>query len=1292
MDKLEITLLGHMRVHRQGIPLGGLTRGKRAALLAYLAVEHDQDHSRETLASLLWPEADPHTARSNLRQQLFHLRKTLGDGGELIRAGRQYVRLHLDLERLWVDLHALQETAPRCSTDPTPEECRHCLGNMAERAALYQGPLLQDLPLEPDNDAFNDWLQSRREAARRQTLTLLERLSHCHEALGTPERALGPVQGYLAAEPLDEAGHRLAMRLLAADGHSDAVSAQYAQCRSVLERELGVAPSPETEALARELVPAQASVGPSPVPNDTSAGERRQETVLHAELSLPAEADPEVLLERLEPLMERMRAQIEAQGGVVDRQYGTGLLAYFGFPTAREGVAVDAVQSALNIRQEIQGLAPDTTISIGIHTGMVIVEDGSPDPTGLLARQADRLRGQLAPGEIGLSAATRELVRGFFRIDPEPTLGEPPAYRVLAAGGGDNRLLAADSGDLSPLQGRTEELDHLRRRWSEACQGRGSVVHISGEAGVGKSRLLRELVDQPGDTPMLVRHYRCQRQGQGTPLHPVRAILDELFGLQENEDEATQRRRLQEFFAERPAAPAESPALFAELLGLSWPGGGPDLTATEKRDRLLDSLVEIVAQRARQRPTVLVLEDVHWADSATLELSERVARQAGDLPLLFLCTSRPLDEPECVARLGVESLPLAPLTPRETDALIRSHIPQSLDEETIRALRRQSDGIPLFAEELAQAVGSQAAGDAPAPVPASLEDLLHERLDRLGAHKRLAQLAASIGREVEPELLATMTAEPQSQVEEQLGTLVDHGILQRLETVTGPHYQFRHALIRQAAYHSQVRADRRESHRHIADSLLSDHPKRVQLHPEELAHHLTEAGRPAEAIPYWLEAAEHAFEHWAVREADELAQQGLDAHGQAGAQTDPTSERQLVLIRAKVRSHLEGYGSDHAEQLFQRALALAPEGHSGDSDHFSALYGLYMGQSAQHGHPAALDIAHSLLDTARESGSATLLRVSETAVGSTSFWLADYDSAEVWLRRACAWDEPEQWQALATPEAARERIRDFSRDPFLDALIYLGMSWWDTGHAQSSIAALDQAEHLARRVGHAYSLAATLAFRAALHHFRQEPWATRQVAQELEELGNEQELPVHSGFARLMEAWVGALSGDTRGLEAAAPVLGTMRHGVGGIEPVVRLWVAELYRCLSYTEEGLEQVTAGLEAAERLGERRSLPELYRLRGELLAMQDPDGVATAMDWLRSGLEEASAHGSATHALRCANALARLLLMRGEVTAARDTLAPYWEALPEDAGLPDWQAARRILGWDREPAETSPPDSP
>lgn len=1288
---LEITLLGYMRARQDGTPLGGLNRGKRAALLAYLAVEHDQDHSREALASLLWPEAAPDTARSNLRQQLFHLRKGLGEHGDLIHAGRQYVRLSLDPEQIWVDLHELKDTAPRCTAEPGPEECRDCLGRMARRTGLYQGPLLQELPLETDNEAFNDWLQPHRESARRQTLTLLERLSHCHEAMGTPDRALTAVQRYLATEPLDEGGHRLAMRLLAAEGHSDAVAAQYGQCRTVLERELGVAPTPETEALARELAEERNGAA-TPEPSFAANGERRQVTALHGELSLPGEADPEALLERLQPLMQAMRRQVEAQGGVVERQYGTGLLAYFGFPATREGVAVDAVQTAFNIRQELQTEAPDVHAGFGVHTGTVIAEGGSADPTGMLSRQAARLHEQLPPGEIGVSATTRELVRGFFRIAGEPTLGDPAAYRVLAVGGADNRLMPRDRDNLAPMQDRTRELAFLRERWDRACQGAGTVIHINGEAGVGKSRLLHELVSSPGDTPMLVRHYRCQRQGQDTPLHPLRAVLSELIGLHPEEDDDAQRRRLREFFAERPAAPAEGPALFAELLGLPWPGGPPEMTATEKRRRLFDSLTEIIVQRARQRPTVLILEDVHWADSATLGLAEQIAQRAAELPLLFLCTSRPLNEPDCVARLGVETLPLTPLPPRDTDALIRAHATTTLDDEMVRALRRQSDGIPLFAEELARAVTGVGEESARLDrVPASLEDLLHERLDRLGEHKRLAQLAATVGREVDPTLLATVTGQEQGQLEAQLAVLCEQGLLQRLETVTGPSYQFRHALIRQAAYQSQVRPDRRGAHGRIANGLLREHPKRVQIYPEEVAHHLSEAERNGEAVGHWLTAAQQAFDQWAVREADELALHGLNAHDQAAGAATPTAERQLLLIRAKARAHLEGYGAERADQLFRRALALAPEDASAPGDRFAALYGRYMGSSAHDGHPQALELGHSLQSSAAKIGDDTLGRVSDIAVGSTSFWLADYPTAETHLRRACAWDEPERWAALASTEAARDRIRDFSRDPVVDALIYLGVTWWDTGYPTKGIAATDRAVDLGHRVGHAYTLGAALAFRGSLWHFAGDVRATEQVVAELEELSTEHELPVHGkGFAQIMRAWIQARLGHLQRLDELQGALGTLQHGVGGIEPVSRVWLAEIFRSLNREKEGMEQVEAGLAAAERLGERRSLPELYRLRGELRALRDPADLESAMAELRHGLGLAEDNGSATHALRCGNALARLYLMRGEVGAARRLLTPYWQAMPEAADLLDWQAARRLLGLGR--METTPPDSP
>lgn len=1280
---VRLQTLGRWRVLRGEEAVGGRLRGKAAALLAYLTFYPDRQLTRDNLAALFWPDQSSGAARNNLRQTLHQIRKATDgpDDPPLLVTSRTTVGIHPDCP-LSLDAHTLLAPLDECEGPDRPETCTRCLGPLEERVALYRGPFLADWEVPGAMEDFEEWLEATREQLHRQAQALLGRLTACNEALGDPTSALRHARRALELDPAFEEGHRTVMRLLGELGQPQAGLAQFRSCCRLLESELAVEPDPATVALAQELrAKAVTAEGQTDGPGGAAPEGRRQVTVVAWRFDLPPGTDPEQAGTAREAAAARAVQEARARGGHALRCQDGGVVAYFGFPRAWEGATIEAVHAA---RRVTTGLGSDMAVAAGVHSGVVVHTrgtSGAPDPGGTATAPAIRASHRAAAGEVWATEAVGQMVQGYFELGPAvedtPTESFAP---VLAETGAAHRLEALGVMGRVPLLGRRQAMARLEESWAAVERGRGRAILIRGEAGIGKSRLVRAMAEQVAGRAHLAREYRCLASQQDTPYHPLITGLPKLFQLAADTPVEQAMARVEAFLAEVPGLPEPAPYLVGRLLGLPVAERYPDpgLTPQEEKRRTQQLLFNLAVQRGEGRPQVLVLEDLHWADASTREVVSYFIQAVQHQPLLLVLTSRE-PAPAVAGAEQLESLNLEPLSADELDELVAGLDPEGqLPDGVRREIIARSDGVPLFAEELTRvALDSGASGGLDQAFPLPLADLMGARLDWLDPERRLIPLAATLGRDFPKRLLAKVVDLAPEELDQRLQDLVQAGVLQPLPGRRDAWFQFRHALIQEAAYRSQLSDARRRSHSLVADAITGSAGDLARSQPGMVAHHLYEAGRWDEALAFWLAAAQRTFGQSANAEAAALASRGLSlAVGLTETPERRARWRQLLRILGRARVNLYGYSVPSVVAAFRSALELGPPEELSASERFEAIWGLWLGAAARGGHEEGQELAAELQALADQIGGPCSRRGADYASACTAFWLGDLARGERYARQGAGWDAPDaaQWH---TREAAQARVECLGFDTVALSLSYLGLIWWHQGWPERALAPARHARELADALGHPYTRGAALAYMVAIRYFRREPDTVRELARELAGLAAEGAHPLHHSWGRLLEVWADAVGGDASGLAVLEDWVGVkeMRAAATGLGASALVRMAEALAGLGYRERALEVADLGLQAAAGVGDRITRPELYKVRGEVQTESAPE--AAEAD-LHRALEGASAVGSVGCAVQAANQLARLTLRAGRLERLRHRLQTELDRLGEGHELPDAACLARTLG--------------
>ncbi|HEX6496391.1 MAG TPA: AAA family ATPase, partial [Acidobacteriaceae bacterium] len=602
---------------------------------------------------------------------------------------------------------------------------------------------------------------------------------------------------------------------------------------------------------------------------------------------IAAQLDPEEWRETVSSYHRAAAEAITRLGGHVAKYLGDGVMAFFGYPEAHDDDAARAARAGLAIldamaRFNEQPTHPKLSARIGIHSGAVVVGAGASkdvDVFGDAPNVAARVQAAAEPDTVLLTDATHRLVSGLFIAEDRGAhslkgVQQPvQLYRVVQPSGVRGRLeAAAASRGLTPFVGREDELRSLMNRWERALEGEGQVALIIGEAGIGKSRLVQRFHEQIAGTPHTSVAAAAGAFFQSTPFYPVTEMLRELLAW--HGDHSAAMEQLSQLEARLELAglkPAEAIPLIAPLLNLPLPADYPPSTLSpeQQRRRLLATLVEWVVGTARAQPTVIATEDLHWADPSTLELIQLLTEQGATARLLLLYTARPEFHPQWPLRAHHTQITLNRLSTRNVRSMVEEVAARkAMSDETIATVVERTGGVPLFVEELTRAVLES--GDAKFTghdIPVTLHDSLMARLDRLGAAKEIIQIGAVIGGEFSYELLHAVHPIAEENLQRTLRTVVDAELLYVRGMAPDATYQFKHALIRDAAYEALLRSRRKELHSRIADVLVHEFSDKTALAPELLAHHYTEAGLVEEAIPAWQRAGLRATERSANVEA-----------------------------------------------------------------------------------------------------------------------------------------------------------------------------------------------------------------------------------------------------------------------------------------------------------------------------------------------------------------------------------------------------------------------------------------
>jgi class 3 adenylate cyclase/tetratricopeptide (TPR) repeat protein len=1034
--------------------------------------------------------------------------------------------------------------------------------------------------------------------------------------------------------------------------------------------------------------------------------ERRQITVMLCDLvgstALSRELDPEDLRQVIRSYQEGTAQVIARYEGFVARYMGDAVLAYFGYPQAHEDDAARAIHAGLEIVAGLDQLDALPTregvgrprVRIGIATGLVVIGDligeGASEEAAAVGETpnlAARLQTLAEPDSVVVAERTRELAGGRFEYADQGTHElkgfdqRVRAWRVLRTSAAESRFDAARTRRMAPFVGRAEEIDLLRGRWHRAADGKGQVVLLVGEAGIGKSRIAETLIERIADEPHITLRYQCSPYHANSALHPFIQQLERAADFERGDTAGQKLDKLETLLARSAPDIGESAPLFAALLSL--PAGGrypaPQLTPQQQKQRTLVALRERLRGFAAQAPVVMLLEDAHWIDPTSTELLDLLARRVQDLPVLVIITSRTAADYSWLGLQHVSSLPLERLDRRQSATMVERLLGgRKLPAEVIEQIVAKTDGVPLFIEELTKTLATSDAvreGEAtmqvlPAEIPSTLQDSLMARLDRLGAAKEVAQVAAVIGREFSRDLVAALSPVGERELGEALDRLTSSAVVFGRGQPPWSAFVFKHALVQDAAYASLLRSKRQELHRRIAETLESGYPERVRTEPEVVAYHYTQAGQAPRAAGHWAAAALRALDRSANVEALGHGAKGLELlAGVAQSADRDRLELGLRILQGAAYRAVKGFASSDVERSFARALELSER-----LDDIPRLMDVRRGLFSYY-------YARGALALAREQGQhvATLgQRMNDRSSQMLGYWMlgcmASWQGEFATARR-----ELEDAVALYDPNEQKSKTLALQIDPGVNALCHLSWVLWILGFPDRAIATSDRAIRTARELAQPFALAMALFFagvtRACCGHHA----PGSRLLDELLALTGEHGLAYLGSCARVLKGQeLIARDQCVAGLEQVDRAFAEFRAQEAGLGlPWAMSISASGYARLGRVEEGLAAVTAAFEAMGRNGERHWEAELWRLKGELLLVRPGQDGSEAEACFRRAVDVARGQTARSLELRATTSLARLLDREGKTAPARQMLAEICGWFTEGFDTTDIRDARNVL---------------
>ena len=1025
--------------------------------------------------------------------------------------------------------------------------------------------------------------------------------------------------------------------------------------------------------------------------------EFRQITVMFCDLvgstQLSEKLDPEDLQRIIDSYRRECSTAIRRYGGEVARYLGDGVLAFFGWPYAHEDDAPRAVHAALEIVSVVTKISESVTLAcrVGVCSGPVVVGEirnstasWSMDAVGETPNIAARLQTLAEPDTVLISESTRRLVSATFDLQglgPQALKGitEPVrAYRVLAAKSAGSRFEAAHAGTLTPLVGRSSELRLLLDRWEKVKEGDGQVILLSGIPGVGKSRLLHELKSHVEEEPHILLHHQCSPYHNQSAFHPVIEQIEQAAHLIAREADADKITKLQAYLPRSTNSSIEPLLLIANLLSISTENQQhlSELTPQQIKNRTISTLVEMLLAFSVQRPTLCIFEDAHWLDASTLELLELMISRIAHARVLLIVSSRPEFRPTWLAHANVSTHSLTRLSQAEVKTMIRDllrggNMPQKLVDQIIE----KADGVPLFIEELTSSTLSaplrETLGHTEQPaslrVPETLSDALMERLDRAAPSRRVAQIAAVIGREFSDDLLSAAARIDEEDMQSALSLLEQADIIYRVGISPFVRFAFKHVLLRDAIYDSLLKSKRQQIHADIAAILVHDFPKLVENQPEVLALHYQEASNHQMAIRYWFESGQRALAHSANVEAIanfRKALQLLNALPETPERIKQEIDIQLALGIPLIA--VRGYTAAETREAFSRARTLCLR--LGDiPEYFQALFGLWGNHWMCGKNDEALRMADEFLSRSRALSDPVLLMVANRVMGSTLLTLGDFQSSASHF---------EETIRLSTGREERPLYNLYMVGPRAASLLLLSWDLWILGYPDQALSRVSEALALGKDLGHPYTVAFAHYMTSVVHLLRGDAAHALESAERSFEMSQEQRFSLYAILSRISRGRaIGELGrlGEAR-VELTQGIDEARRNGVGFMLPMMDSWLADVHTKTGENEYALSFVERALTNIGDVTGRSWEAELHRQRAQILLALDPSKLREAESHLQKSIEVARGQSAKSLELRAATNLAELWRAQGRPDEARALLEPICHWFNEGAETADLKRAR------------------
>ena len=1052
--------------------------------------------------------------------------------------------------------------------------------------------------------------------------------------------------------------------------------------------------------------PPQVGTVPGPASIPRADAERRQITALYCELiGILGRGDGvslEDLREEIAAFQYRISETVDRHDGFVVSRVGNTALVFFGYPAAHEYDAEQAVRAGLDLCAAVRALGSGRDrpmrCRVGIATGMAIIGDLAREGVGQdreiigdAPNLARRLLSSARSDIVAIEQGTRRLIGNLFEcrdldaIDAASGIDPIRVWQVLRESAVASRFEALRGSALSPLIGRDEELDVLLRRWASAKAGIGQVVLVSGEPGLGKSRLVAVLGERLQAQPHHRLRYFCSPYHQDSALYPFIEQLGRAAGFARDDVPAANVKKIEVLLAD--AAPTdEDVALLADLMSLpaSERHPLPKLNPQRKKERTLEALIHQLEGLAHRQPVLMVFEDAHWLDPTSYELLDLAVERMRHLSVLLIVTFRPGFQPPWIGQPRVTMLALNRLDRAEGTALVKQIAEKAVPGEVVAQIIDRTDGVPLFIEELTKSVleggllreeDGRYSLEAALPsfaIPATLHDSLLARLDRLGSARQVAQIGAAIGRQFPYALLRAVCHLPDDELQATLSRLVASELVLQRGAPPAAEYLFKHALVQDSAYSTLLRGPRQALHRRIAEALEQRFPDLVETQPEIVAHHYGEAAIADKAIIYWHLAGKLSATKSAVREAIAQLRRGLSL---LGGLPETRERNQLELdIHVTLTAALmagKGYANPETIAALERANQLVTETEAvGTPLHFRVLYGLWLSTLNTGTIAAAFEQATNFLSIAQSQPASGPLLIGHRSLAHSLMYSGDHRAALAHFETAAS---------LYRPEEHRDSALQYGQDIGVSAFVMLSWALWHRGYPDRSARAADRAVVYSRELGHAPALSNVFWFAGMAAVFARDIATVHAYGNDCVAVASQHGFALWAAAGQILQGWADAQRGE------AATGIARIRDGMAASEATgTRLsrslfltLLAEALALAGEIEAALAALDDALATAAASGTRGWDAEIHRLRGELTARLPYLYPAKTEDSFRTALAIAREQGARGYELRAATSLARLWGKQGRREEACHLLTPLYGSFTEGFDTADLKVAKLLL---------------